>query len=435
MSASEDSPGAAVPGRDKRRMSSRDSVVLAAGSASSGLLAYVFFVLASRALGAEGAAPVSLLWSYWAIAAAVVTFPVQHWIIRRFEADGHEGTVARSLPTLSVVVAAIAGLSGLVAFVFRQELFDGDGVAFALMVAAVTAGSFLTGVVRGVLSGRRRYRATAASLVCENGLRVVAAALTAWVGGDARAFGLSLVLGSLVSLVWQGSLRFGATPSGAAVVRNPLALVSGVAGGSLIAQIVLTGSPVVLAATGGAPAEVTSLFLALAVWRAPYLVAMGVTPQLTTALTRLAIHGPSRRVVRAGRLTVLTVVAGAVLAAGLGATVLQRVLEIAFGSDVRLAGASLAGLGVATALALGNLVLLLMLLALGRSRMSTLGWLVALAASAIWMLLADISPVPRIVIGFLIAEVTAFAVLAVAVELSASSSARRACSPEKPRSS
>jgi O-antigen/teichoic acid export membrane protein len=59
-------------------VASRDSGVLAVGSAISGLLAYAFFALATRSLGAERAAPVSVLWSFWAVAAAVLTFAVQH---------------------------------------------------------------------------------------------------------------------------------------------------------------------------------------------------------------------------------------------------------------------------------------------------------------------------------------------------------------------
>ncbi|MBA2463514.1 MAG: hypothetical protein H0V42_00860, partial [Nocardioidaceae bacterium] len=65
---------------------------LAAGSIVSGLLAYLFFALVTRGLGAEPAAPVSVLWSYWGFAAAGVTFPVQHWIARSVAAGG-EGAV------------------------------------------------------------------------------------------------------------------------------------------------------------------------------------------------------------------------------------------------------------------------------------------------------------------------------------------------------
>ena len=55
---------------------------LALGSAASGLLAYVFFATVTRSLGSAAAAPVSVLWAYWSLAGAALSFPLQHWIAR-----------------------------------------------------------------------------------------------------------------------------------------------------------------------------------------------------------------------------------------------------------------------------------------------------------------------------------------------------------------
>jgi O-antigen/teichoic acid export membrane protein len=405
MSASDDAPTGRAGG--VRRVT-RDSAILASGSVANGLLAYVFFALATQSLGADRAAPVAVLWSYWALAAAVLTLAVQHWVIRTLAHDGHGATVAASLPRIVVGGGVLSVVAGLVAFAFRQTLFDLDGLAFPAMVAAVTAGSLFTGLVRGALAGRERYRPTAASLAGENLVRVLAAIPVAVFGGGAEAFGVALLIGPLVGLVWLRSLRF-ETPAQVSAIRNPLALLSGIAGGMLLAQIVLTGAPVVLAVAGGASAEVTSLFVALAVWRAPYLVAVGIAPQLTTALTRSVVQGRSRRLARLRSLIVAATAAGAALAALIGATLLQPVLRAIFGSDVELSDRQLVELGAGTAVALGNLALLLMLLALGRSRAATGAWLAALAVSGGWILASGMAPLERVVLAFLIAQLTAFA--------------------------
>jgi O-antigen/teichoic acid export membrane protein len=411
MSAPEDRPRSPVPRKPGRGAASRDSGVLAVGSAIGGLLAYVFFALATRSLGAERAAPVSVLWSFWAVAAAVLTFAVQHWTIRTLARDGHEGTVARSVPRISAVSVGLSALAGVGAFAFRHPLFHQDGVVFPTLIAAVTAGSFFVGLVRGALAGRGRYVATAASLIGENAIRVVAAAGVAFAGGGAKAFGVALVVGPLIGLVWARSLRFDSSSPASSDLRSPLALVSGIAGGSLIAQIVLTSAPVVLAAIGGAQAEVTSLFVALAVWRAPYLLALGMSPRLTPALTLLVVDGQLRRLTRVRRMTVLGVVVGAAAAALVGLTLMQPVLHVAFGPDVNVNARALAALGVGTATALGNLVLLLMLLAFGRSRAATTSWAAALAVSVGWTVLSTMAPEPRVVVAFLLAQLTAFALL------------------------
>ena len=52
MPAPEDRPRSGAPRRFSKRLV-RDSSVLATGSAAAGLLAYVFFALVTRSLGAE----------------------------------------------------------------------------------------------------------------------------------------------------------------------------------------------------------------------------------------------------------------------------------------------------------------------------------------------------------------------------------------------
>lgn len=394
-----------------RRRIAGDSLALATGSVLAGLLAYAFFALATRSLGAERAAAVSVLWSYWAIAAAVLTFGVQHWIIATLAGDGHETTVARSLPRIAVAGAGLSLLTGMVALAARGTLFDAQGVAFPAMVAAVTAGSLFTGVVRGALAGRRRYVASAVCLVSENAVRVAGAVAAAVTGADAEAFGVSLVVGSFSGLLWVRALRFEHAHAHARPVRSPLVLMSGIAGGSLAAQVVLTGGPVALAVLGGSPAEVTSLFVALALWRAPYVVALGVTPQLTGWLAGLARRGQRERLaqVRAGTALLTVTAAGAAALVAIG--VVPWLLRGIFGPDVELATGLLVLLGVGTTVALGNLVLLLLLVALDRSRAATRAWTAALVVAGGWLVAGPGEPVARVVVAFLLAQVTAFVVL------------------------
>lgn len=398
---------------DVRHRFARDSLVLAFGTILTGLLAYVFFALATRFLGAAGAAPVTVLWSYWAIAAAVLTFSVQHWIIATLAADGHETNVARALPRIAATGVLLSALAGIVAFAARGPLFADRGAAFPALVALVTGGSLLTGVVRGALAGRRRYVATAVSLVVENAVRVAGAVAATLADAGSVAFGLSLAVGSLSGLLFVRALRFErAQPQpGSSPARNALALMSGIAGGSLVAQVLLTGGPVVLAAVGGSPAEVTSVFVALALWRAPYLVALGVAPQLTGWLAGIARRGERRRLERLRIATVIATTAAAVAAAVLAVTVMPWLLQAVFGQDVALATGLLVALGVGTAIALGNLVLLLLLLALERPRSATGAWTAALLVAAGWLAVGVGEPVTRVVVAFVLAQLTALVLL------------------------
>ena len=192
---------------------------------------------------------------------------------------GREGDVRGSAAQVGSLVVAVSLGLGLVAWLLRDDLFHRDDAWFPVLVVLVMLACAAVGVVRGGLAGRGRFAAVAWSLVAENGLRcvLVGALLLADVD-EPEIHGLALVAGGLVA-VWPSAWRFtrGVAGSGA------FAFLGGAATGQTVAQVVLTGGPVLLALLGGSPVEVTALFAALALFRAPYQVALGVLPQLTAA--------------------------------------------------------------------------------------------------------------------------------------------------------
>ena len=270
----------------------RGAGLLAAGSAGSGLLAYGVFAVVTRTLGPEAAAPVSVLWTWWGFAAAAVTFPIQHWTTRSISAHG-EASV-RACPRAGPLSCWPSRGRWAASWLGREALFHSTSAAFPAMVALLTLGSGLVGLNRGALAARGRFAAVGASLVAENGLRLVAVCVLA--GADVQnavAYGLCLVLGYLAALAWPGALRFADGPQSAA--GSPFAFLAGAGFGQLVSQVVLTGGPVVLALSGGSAVQVTSLFAALALFRAPYLLAEGSVAPLTVRLTGWVSPATGRR--------------------------------------------------------------------------------------------------------------------------------------------
>lgn len=389
----------------------RDTTALAAGSAVSGLLAYVVFALTTRTLGAESAAPVSVLWSHWALAGAALTFPVQHWITRTLTAHG-DGAVRRVAPRLALVALAVSLGSGVLAALVRDPLFDRDDLWFPLLVALVTLGSAVTGVTRGVLAARHRFVEVGASLVVENGIRcLVAGALV--VGGSESpvAFGLALVAGHLMVLLWPSAFRLAGTASDPPR-SGTRGFLAGAGAGQLLHQVVLTGGPVALALAGGGQREVTALFAALSLYRAPFTVALGVVPQLTTRATVLVTGGRQAAVRGLVRTAALLTVAGTVAAGVAGALVGPPLVQLVFGGDVRIAAGTSGWLAAGSALAVGNLVLMVVALAEDRAAQVARVWAGA-AAVALTVLLVPVAgePLTRTVAAFVTAEVVASAAL------------------------
>ena len=277
----------------------RDSIWLAAGTGLSGLAAYGYVILGTRVLGAVSFAPVSVLWTFWAMSAAVLTFPVMHWVIRTMEAGVRGGGRIRSgLPAVLGSAAVVSVVTGLVAWLGREALFQQDGWLFPLLAAAIPFRSVTVGLNRGVLAGRRRFVATGAAIAAENLIRVVVGGLGRLLaGGGEGAFAGALVVGLTAAALWPSATRF----SQAVVIgepSTPLGFLGGLAGGSLIAQIIITGGPAVLAALGSSPIHITGLFATFALFRAPYMVAIGVAARITGALTRLFVDGETVRLIR-----------------------------------------------------------------------------------------------------------------------------------------
>lgn len=391
-------------------MTRRAPAVLAAGSVVSGLLAYVLFSLVTRGLGAEVAAPVSVLWTQWTFAGAAVTFPLQHWITRSVVA-GHEGDVRRAAVRVAGTVVAVALVLGVVAWLLRERLFHRDDVWFPVLVVLVTLGCAAVGVTRGGLAGRGRFGAVAASLVAENALRcvLVGALLLADVH-DPAAHGLALVAGGLVAL-WPSAWRFrGSGDAG----TSAFAFLGGAASGQSVAQGVLTGGAVLLALLGGSAAEVTAMFAALALFRAPYMVVLGTLPQLTERVTTYVVSGAVDRLRALARgLTVLTVVA-VPLAGVFGAVLGPWLLRLVFGSTVVVGPEVAAMVAAGCTLAVANVVLVVAALAGDRPLRVAGAWATAVVAGAVaTVAFAGLSPVPRTAAVFLVTEVVAAFALAV----------------------
>lgn len=374
------------------------------------MLAYVFFALVTRALDAEGAAPVAVLWSYWSFAAAALTFPLQHWIVRAVAAaGGMEGAVRQAMRSIPVIALAAALLAGLVGWVARDALFHSSGWEFPALVVAVTLGSAFLGVVRGVLTARHRLVAVGLALVGENALRcVVAAALMTSDVTAARYYGLALAAGQLIGFAWPSTLRLGSEgPRDVSWV----AFVAGASGGQVIAQVLLTGGPVALAFLGGAPAEVTGLFAALALFRAPYTLALGAVSPATGALTRLVVaeeHDTIRRIVSAlvGLILLCVALAGAV-----GALAGPALLRLVFGESVEVEAWVCTVIAVGCTVSLGALALSLVAMAHNRSHVILRSWLAAVAATGVVLVVGPGSPLSTVTIAFLAAEVVGFTAL------------------------
>ena len=159
----------------------RDFSSLGLGSLVNGIAAFGFATTATHAYGSAGASPFVELWTIWLVATAVLTFPIQHWLILR-------GTRDRPLRVLAVLTLCAGGTLFIVCAAFRDSLFDSPSLVYPLLASIIVAAAVPVGVFRGTLIAAGLARRTAIVLAAENVLRLAAGLAVVALGGSAAAF-------------------------------------------------------------------------------------------------------------------------------------------------------------------------------------------------------------------------------------------------------
>jgi O-antigen/teichoic acid export membrane protein len=269
-----------------------------------------------------------------------------------------------------------------------------------------------------MLQARDRFGAVAVALIMENLVRCVVSGVLAAAGNHSpTAYGWALVAGYVTPLIWPWTVRM--TLHGDDH-ESPLALLGGASGGQLLGQVALTGGPVLLTLAGGTAADVTVLFAGLALFRAPYTLAIGMVAQLTSRFTRLVVERRRDALVRlTTRLGTATVVLG-LMAVPVGALLGPPVLPLVFGDDVRLAGHLCAVLAAASTVAIASLVVTLVLIALDRTGGQVRAWLLAAVPGAAYFVIWHAPVLDRTCWAFLVVEVAALTWMLVEVTRGAS---------------
>ena len=401
-------PTEAPEGRNLRR----DSSALMVGSVTNGLLAYVFVVMGTRSLGAEAFAAVAVLWGFWAFSGAALAFPIQHWVIRQMEIDRGPSGVAAALPRLALAALGVALGEGLVGVLFGARLFGSTSWLWPAAVFVLALGTAVLGLVRGLLAGRGRFGSAAAVIGGENLVRVVAAAVMIAVWREPEGFAAALLCGPLIALGWSSVARDLMGPKGAPP-RIRLAGASGL--GSVLSQTILHGGPVILAAIGGSPVEVTILFSTLALFRAPYLIGIGLTLRSTGPVSRMVIAGDYRGIARLGALIAALAAVLAGLAAVVGAFIGPGAVALVFGESTRPESWVAAVVAAASVLAIAGLWQFVGLIASGRERALVTSWLAAIVAAALTIVLVPGEASSRVVVAFVVGEAVAAAAMALAL--------------------
>jgi O-antigen/teichoic acid export membrane protein len=419
----------------------RGARILSIGIASTGLLTFAYFSIASHVLGEQSAKRIDLLWAVMFVIISVIYRPIEQLLSRTIAQRRARGQAEHAMRVPMLIQGAFALTFLTVALALHDTLIDDvfEGAeALYLVLVIGTLAYAASYFARGWLAGHERFALFGGLVLMESVSRVCfALAVALGIADGQTAVALGIAAAPFVSLVVvplafarTGGSRARRAPAEQAAVAAAAALeapitvdeadaaLAGpgtegvqetaahedlslrrgggfavwVSGIMLSEQTLLNAAVLTVDATSPNRALAGIVFNVLLIARAPLQLFQAIQTSLLPHLTGLEASAGHEAFARAVRTTVLWILAfaGAVTIGLLlvGPFVLRHIL---FGQDFTYKGTGLALIGLGMGLHLCSGALNQAALARDRARAAACCWLLAAALFVGWMLLPAVS--------------------------------------------
>jgi len=404
--------------------------VLSIGIASTGLLTFAYFSIASHVLGEDSAKRIDLLWSVMFVIISVIYRPTEQLLSRTIAERRARGHAEHALRVPMSIQAGFALAFAVTAVALKEELIEevfehNAALYYVLLVGTLAyAASYFA---RGWLAGHQRFGLFGGLVLMESVSRICfALAVALGVTSGQTAVALGIAAAPLVSLVVvpvafrrerreraSGATEPHVEPQGPITADEADAALAGpgtegvqelaahddlslrrgggfavwVAGIMLAEQTLLNAAVLTVDATSGSVVLAGIVFNVLLIARAPLQLFQAIQTSLLPHLTGLETTEGHEAFARAIRVTILAIAGfAAVVTIGLlvvGPFALEHVF---FGQNYSYGRIGLALIGVGMGLHLASGALNQAALARDRARAAAICWLVAAAAFVAWML-------------------------------------------------
>jgi O-antigen/teichoic acid export membrane protein len=375
----------------------RGARVLSIGLATTGLVTFAFFAVASNVLSDAEYGAISLLWAVLFIVTTVIYRPIEQLLARSIAQRRALGGAEHALRGPLLIQAAFAVAFLVVGLLLREpitdDLFDGSSTLYWVLIGAVLAYA-ASYFARGWLAGHGRFALWGGLVLLESVSRFLfplAVAVGLLEGQSAVALGI--LAAPLVSLlVVPPALRRRARAAGAVDAPDAPSTLRADTGFALavfavmLAEQAIINAPVLLTYASAGTALAGIVFNVLLIARAPLQLFQAVQSSLLPHLAGLDATEDRAAFDRAVRVTVLAS-AGFGTAVALGLLLVGPFAMEIFGSDFEYGrvGLALVGLGMGFHLAAGTLNQAA--LARGRQRAAAGAWATAALAFVVWLAL------------------------------------------------
>jgi O-antigen/teichoic acid export membrane protein len=364
------------------------------GVVVSGLLVNVYLAVVARALTPAEYATFGAFWALALVLGFGPFLPLEQELARRLSMRESRRQVLLAGAATAALLAGLALVVLLAAYPVASRSLDADPWAFGALVALclVSAGQFL---LRGVLIGTDRLVRHGAVMVLDALLRLGCAVVLFAAGGKQASFfcwalvaAIAVAHLPLIPGAWRRAEHEVDAPApdpGRHTTRALVGSATPLLVGSVCAQLLLNGLPVVVVALAHGTAQTAAgvFVAAFTLAKAPLSMVVPLQSAVVPTLTRLLGAGRRREVL--GLLTkgaaglVGLAVVGVPLAWWLG----PSIVGLVFGSEYRIPGVQLAVIIAGVLAHVGLVVVTQVHVARGRHVDVAASWLVGLAVAGV----------------------------------------------------
>jgi O-antigen/teichoic acid export membrane protein len=402
--------------------------ILSVGIASTGLLTFAYFSIASHVLGESSAKRIDLLWSVMFVIISVIYRPIEQLLSRTIAERRARGHAQHTLRVPMSIQAGFAAIFLAVALALHGELvdhvFEREGALYDVLVVGTLAYA-ASYFARGWLAGHQRFGLFGGLVLMESVSRIsFALAVAVGIASGQTAVALGIAAAPFVSLlvvpVAFARSRGEQTNTGEEALSAPItvdeadAALAGpgtegvqelaaheelslrrgggfavwVAGIMLSEQTLLNAAVLTVDATSRSTTLAGIVFNVLLIARAPLQLFQAIQTSLLPHLTGLEATAGHEAFARAIRVTIMAIAAfAAAVSLGLLLVGPFALRHVFFGQAYDYGRFGLALIGVGMGLHLTSGALNQAALARDRARAAACCWLVAAVAFVAWMLI------------------------------------------------
>jgi O-antigen/teichoic acid export membrane protein len=373
----------------------------------SGLLVNAYLAIIARSVSAAEYAYFGAFWSLALVAGFGVFLPIEQETARLMQVPNRPRGLLRAALLTAASLTAVQVVVVAAAAPWLARAFGGHGVtvvAFALL-CLVSAGQF---VVRGALIGMDRMGRYAQIMLADTVLRVLFAGAVALLAADPGSPAFAWTLVAAIGLAHAPQLfllatrrtRLGQVPTmgtHTVTVREVRRAVAPLLLGSLCAQLLLNGPPVLIPALAQNELEVTragQFLAAFTLARVPLFLVVPLQTALLPTFTALLHTGDRAALRRVLAALAVGLAALGTAALALGYFVGPLLVGLIFGDQYVLGGRDVALLAVGVAGYIGLVLVTQVLVAAVRHRLVAVSWLAGVVVAALVL-----ASVPDLLLG------------------------------------